>query len=254
MIGSACKELYLLLTHLILLAILGTHHTHANTNTETPQAKKTLRFAMNENLIEQKVAAALFARIMKLENHNVDIEPVPPSRANRLNLNLNKDGEIARIQTYGEKNPQLFRVEPAYYELKTGVFCRKDETKLFKTKEDLTGYKISTILGVAHSDFITEDLPHVSVVGSAEQMFEMTALGRVDLAIDTSINGLAYLKKSPLKNIKLCGVVKTHKLYVYLNEKSKALAKPLSNRIQQLIKSGELNQWIKEEEKKLLEN
>lgn len=110
------------------------------------------------------------------------------------------------------------------------------------------------ILGVAHSDFITEDLPHISVVGSAEQMFEMTALGRVDLAIDTSINGLAYLKKSPLKNIKLCGVVKTHKLYVYLNEKSKALAKPLSSRIRQLIKFGELNQWIKEEEKKLLEN
>lgn len=209
---------------------------------------------MNENLIEQKVAAALFSRIIKLESINVDIEPVPPSRANRLNLNFKKDGEIARIHNYGEKNPQLFRVEPAYYELKTGVFCRKDTKKSFRTKDDLTGYKISTILGVAHSDFITEDLPHISVVGSAEQMFEMTALGRVDLAIDTSINGLAYLKKSPLKNIKLCGVVKTHKLYVYLNEKSKALAKPLSSRIRQLIKSGELNQWIKEEEKKLLEN
>ena len=85
---------------------------------------EVLRFARNENLPEQDVAEAIFLQAMRNLQVDVVVDALPPARANMLNLSGAVVGEVARIESYGEKNPSLIRVEPGHDYLMCGL-CQK---------------------------------------------------------------------------------------------------------------------------------
>ena len=55
---------------------------------------ESLRFARNENLPEQDVAEAIFLQAMRNLQVSVEVDAVPPARANMLNLTGAVAGEV----------------------------------------------------------------------------------------------------------------------------------------------------------------
>lgn len=218
--------------------------------TSNTQADETLVFAANEKLAEQKIAQNILTTIFEDSGIKILVKPMPPSRANAENLSKRVTGEIARIHKYGEKNPTLTRIEPSYYYLESAAFCLKSLNITNITMNDLHKYNIASIRGVAHSDELLRDHKRVQYVTSASQMFELLLVNRVDIIIDTKINGLNILKNDKYANrITLCGVVGKQNLYVYLNSSSSNLKETISNLFKKYIQSKKLENLIEQQEK-----
>ncbi len=216
-------------------------------------SKTNLTLNANENLIEQSVAAAVLNKMISESDYEIDIRPVPPSRANAQNLNLTTDGEIARITSYSESNPTLTRIDPPYYHLTSEVFCLKSNKKKFQNTDEIRNYKIAAIRGVAHSDRQLVGHKKIQYTSSAEQMFELLNIGRVDLVLDTGLNGKKILLKKHFQNIKPCGLLAHYDLHLYLNAKSKIHKDFFSKLFTNYKKDKKLEKiWIEMEQSELL--
>lgn len=212
----------------------------------------TLRLAANEKLAEQAVAQTVLAEVYHQAGLDLIVTPLPPARANAENLDGTQDGEVARIESYGAKYPSLVRVRPAYYSLTTAVFAREDFSQNIKEKQDLRGYRLGVLRGVQHSLDATEGLPLVQVTQTAEQLYRLLASGRIDLAIDTGINGTYYIKKQNLIGLKEVGTLARLELFHYLNPRHRGLAAKIGTVIQKLIEKRELVPLVERQEKAYL--
>lgn len=212
----------------------------------------SINFSANEKLVEQQVAEILIKNIYSKIGINANVEPVPPLRANSKNLNMESDGEIARIFPYGEKNPSLIRVDPPYYYLTTTGFCLKGKKIKLKTKEDLKGHSIAVIRGVAHTDSATEGLPNVMAISTGIQMYDLVLNGRVEIALDSGINGRKILRQKIYSSLEECGTIAKLDLYNYLNSKSASRKDAVSNMIKKLKENGELDKLVHKAEQEVL--
>ena len=212
----------------------------------------SITFAANELLVEQEVAQILIKDIYAKINLKTVISPLPPSRANTMNVSQQIDGEIARIYLYGEKNPSLVRIEPAYYYLTSTAYCLEPKKINIKSKAELKKYSVAVIQGVAHSDEATKDHDKKTVVNNGIQMYEMVLNGRAQIALDTKINGRKIIKNKKFSNIYDCGSFAKYDLHNYLNSKSAHHKEAISSMIKKLKKSGELEKMIQKAEDEVL--
>ncbi len=212
----------------------------------------SLNFSANEKLVEQQVAEILIKNIYSKIGMIANVYPVPPLRANLQNLNLESDGEIARIYPYGEKNPSLIRVEPPYYYLTTTGFCLKSKRIKLTNKEDLKNHSIAVIRGVAHTDAATEGLPNVMPISTGAQLYDLVLNGRVEIALDSGINGRKILRQKAYTSLEECGTIAKFDLYNFLNSKSIIHKSAISNMIKKLKDSGELEKLVQKAEQEVL--
>lgn len=217
-------------------------------------ADTTLQLARNEKLAEQAVAENLLKDVYKRAGLSVVVNARPPARANGEAIVGKMDGEVARIYSYGLKNPSMVRVEPSYYYLTTAVFAKSADNLTIKTKDDLKSHRVGIIRGVQHSLDATAGVYNVQLVDNAQQLFQMLNAGRFDVALDTGINGRYMLKKLKLQGIAEIGVLAKLDLYHYLHEKNKDQAPAISAVIKKLSDSGELAKMVNIAEKSLLDS
>jgi hypothetical protein len=229
-----------LLLACLLLASLTTH------------AEPTLRFVRNENLPEQDVAEALFLQAMLNLKVPVVVDAVPPERANMLVLSGAVAGEVARIDSYGQKNPTLIRVEPSHYYLSSVAFARKDRAiKLFGVA-DLAQYQVVQIRGVQHSTDIVKELPHLRESNNSESMFSLLNAGRVDVAVPSGLNGRMMLQQMQMADqIEIVVELGRRDLFVYLNPNYQKWEKPISDEYARMKATGEMAKIIAEREQLL---
>jgi hypothetical protein len=201
---------------------------------------QTLHLTRNEGAIEQKIAETLLAEIYKRAGLEFKVEPLPAARANILTIRGEKDGEVARIRPYFDKNPSLIRVEPSYYYLTTRVFAKAGRKLVIKDQADLANYRIGIVRGIVHAEAATAGIKHLEVVSKYEQLYRMVDANRIDLAIDTGINGQATLAALGMKSVEPVGELARLELFHVLTAKQAALAPKLGAVIQAMKKSGEL--------------
>ena len=209
--------------------------------TTTGARAQTLQLARNEKAIEQTIAESLLKEIYSRAGLEFKAEPLPGARANASTLQGEKDGEVARIPPYFEKNPTLIRVDPPYYYLSSGVFAKAGRQLVIKSKADLANYRVGIVRGIAHAETATAGLKNLEVVDRYEQLYRMVEAGRIDLAIDTGINGRATLAALHIGSVEAAGEVARLDLHHVLGPKHSALAPKLSAVIQAMKKSGELD-------------
>jgi hypothetical protein len=209
---------------------------------------QSVNLASNEKATEQAIAALLLTDIYKRAGLTAKIQPLPGARANAMALNGQKDGEVARIQSYASKNPSLIKVEPAYYYLTTTAFAKADKGITIASKEDLKKYRVGVVRGIAHAEAATEGITNLQVVGDYDQLYQMLDAGRIDLAIDAGANGPYVVKKLGLKNIKSVGELARLDLFTILGAGKRELAPKLASVIQSLKESGELAKLAKQHE------
>ena len=203
---------------------------------------QALRLAANERLAEQFVASRMLRVIYAKAGLNLEIEPMPAARANLETIQGRRDGEIARIAAYGERNPTLIRVDPPYYQLTSRAFWLKSRNATVKDRTELRHYSVGAIRGVAHSMELTEAHPAVTLTKEPLQMFRMLQSGRFDLALDTGINGRYLVSRNNWQDIESSPDLASFDLYHYLHPKHSALTERLERTIRQMRSSGELDQ------------
>ena len=217
-----------------------------------PAIARELQLARNEKALEQLVAEQLLTDIYHRAGLALRVEPLPGARANAMVLSGDKDGEVARIKSYFEKNPTLLRVEPAYYYLTSTVFAKAGRGIGIKDTADLAKFRVGIVRGVAHAETATADLSKVDKVVSYEQLYRMLDADRIDLAIDTGINGRAIIQTLGLSHLEPVGDIARLELYHGLNASHKDLPATIGNVIQKMKKSGELDKLIRKTEEAVL--
>lgn len=205
------------------------------------RAAEELHLASNEKALEQTIASRLLRDIYQTAGLTIKVEPLPAARANALNLRGEKDGEVARIRPYADKHPTLLLVEPAYYYLATGVFTKAGSSVEIKDKTGLAKYRVGVVRGIAHAEAAVSGLTNVETVDSYEQLYRMVDAGRIDVAIDTSINGQRVIRQLGLDRVLLSGEIGRYELYNILNPRHKALVPRIAAAIKAMKTSGELS-------------
>jgi ABC-type amino acid transport substrate-binding protein len=202
-----------------------------------------------EHLVEQEIGRIIVGQIYDTLQVEYTVEALPGKRAA---LKLKKgavDGEVMRIYSYGENNPNVIRIPTPYYSLETMPFHRIGEIVDIKNSTDLKHYRIAIVRGVRHTANITRDSPNVIKLNSTEQAMRFVLRGRADIALTNTIDGLSVLASYNLKNIThLDKPLKTEALYHYLHKKHKKTAAIFNNKVLELKKSGKLVNMIKNAE------
>ncbi|MBH9552546.1 transporter substrate-binding domain-containing protein [Inhella gelatinilytica] len=211
-----------------------------------------LRLAANERLAEQWVAATMLRAIYAKAGLQAKVEPLPPARANLETLSGQRDGEVARIAAYGDRNPSLVRVETPYYQLTSQAFWLRVRAASIKDRKDLVHYSVGAIRGVAHSSELTLEHPSVTLTNEPLQMFRMLLGSRFDVALDTGINGKYLIAKNGWQDIESSTDLAKLDLYHYLHPKHAKLAPRLNQIIRQMRESGELDHIRQQAEAELL--
>lgn len=208
---------------------------------------QNLVFARNEKLAEQEVAEIILTNLYKNIGIDIRVEPLPPARAHTQTVYGVYAGEVARIYSYGTEYPQFIRVETPYYYLTTVAFFRKNTKITVKDRDDLKKYRIGIINGVKHSEDITKGIPNVFVGASSKNLFLMLEANRIDIVIDTGINGKQVIKELNFENVDEVTLKKLD-LYHYLNERHVENSKTINIEIKKKIKDHSLLKEIESAE------
>ncbi|MFT5235905.1 MAG: polar amino acid transport system substrate-binding protein [Shewanella sp.] len=209
-------------------------------------------FVAIENLIEQQVGREVLPHFYRKLGYKISITSLPGKRASSLVSTGEKDGEIMRIFSYGIEYPQTIRVPTPYYSLQTMAFYKKDSGVVINRKEDLEHYKIAKVRGVKHTDNITEGMPFVHDMDSTLAMMDFLELGRAQVALTNTIDGLVAIKARGYTDIvSLSEPLDELYLYHYIHQDHPQLAAEVNKVIQQMKSTGELDNVIKQAEKKV---
>jgi polar amino acid transport system substrate-binding protein len=216
---------------------------------------QTIKLAANEKAVEQAVAMLLIKDIYRKAGLEPQIEALPAKRANQVTLDGSKDGEVARISPYAGNNPPLLRVDPPYYYLSTSAFTKIGRKLVIQTKEDLARYRVGIVRGIAHAERAVEGIPSVTIVDGYSSLYRMIDAGRIDVVIDTGINGQAEIRLLGLESsVGLAGDIAKFDLHHILHPRQKGLIPKISAAIKALQSSGELDALIKKYEKQVVDN
>lgn len=213
---------------------------------------ENLRLGLAQGEAVQDVAAGLLTAIYARAGLTASIQPLPAARITFLVLRDELDGEVARIGPYFDRNPSLFKVEPAYYHLITTAFARMDRHIAITSTEDLKNYRVGVIRGVYHAAIATEGVPNVTVTDSVTQLFKMLEANRIDVAVDVRLNGLDVVSQLGLTDIKPVGDLARRDFYNVLIGSKAGLASRIQPVIKAMKASGELARLTAELEKKRL--
>jgi polar amino acid transport system substrate-binding protein len=206
-----------------------------------PVCAQDVKLGVAQREAVQDVAAQLLTEIYKRAGLTLRIDPYPAARLTDMVLKNEVDGEVSRIGIYFERNPSLIRVEPSYYYLITTAFARADRNISIGSIDELKKYRVGIIRGVYHAAKATEGVPGVVVVDEVTQLFKMLETGRIDIAIDVSLNGVDVISKLNLGSmVKPVGDIARRELFHVLIADKKDLAPKISTVIKSMIASREL--------------
>jgi hypothetical protein len=202
-------------------------------------------FASIELLIEQEVGRIVLKQVYKNIGLNISITPLPGKRAQYAANLGNKDGEIMRIWTYGDENPNSVRVPTPYYYLETMPFVLQGSDIKIETREALANYRLTKIRGVKHTNNITKGLSNIYEMSSTEDMFKLLLSGKVDVVLTNTIDGNLALKRLGLNNvISMNKPLARLPLYHYIHKRHQNLIPLIDKEIKQLKNNGKLAQLI----------
>ncbi len=215
---------------------------------------QTVRLASNEFALGQEVASQLIREIYRRAGLVASINPVPGRRSGVLVQNEEMDGEVGRIPLYGAGHPTLVRVDPPFYSLTTGVFVKAGFSAQIRSASDLAPFRVGIVRGITHAEHAVADLKNVVLLSKYEQLYQMIALGRIDVGIDTGLNGDAVIHRLGLEGqIVHQGDIARLELHNFLGPAHAGLAPRISRVIQAMRSSGELDALTRKVEKQTLE-
>lgn len=220
-----------LLKHLtITCALAASLNVYAQT--------QSLTLASNEGAVEQTIAGCILTELYKSIELKLNIIPMPANIASVQNQNRKVNGEVARVAAYKSKDATLTKVTPSYYSLTTAAFFKIANASV-TTKDDLKKFRVGIVKGIAHAEDIVRDVPNVTDATDYTQLFYLLETNKIDVAIDTEVNGRYMVYKLRIPGVISTGL-KEHELFTVLNPTGVAHAKHIGDRIAEFKSNGKL--------------
>ena len=176
----------------------------------------------------------------------------PGERALILTNDGMTDGELFRIDKLNEKYPNLIQVPVSYIPDEAVAFSRLNF--VVDGWKSLKPYKIGVRRGNKFVEYNTKKMSRYFAKGE-KQMFEMLALGRVEIVVTNRLEGVDMINKlGYAKTIKpLSPPIVTNPLFHYLHKKHAALVPLLAAEFQAMHEDGTIRQIMDKVEKNLLQ-
>ncbi|WP_295990048.1 ABC transporter substrate-binding protein [Rugamonas sp.] len=161
--------------------------------------------------------------------------------AERGLLNSNSgvdDGEVARIAGIERLYPNLIRVPEAVMSYQMVVFSRGLHLAI-TGPASLEPYDVGIVLGWKSLERAVTGTRSLTKVGNGEQLFNMLAMGRIDLAVFERQQGLNLIRRMGLKGIAVADApLIAGEQYMFLNKKHAALVPRLTAELRAMKRDG----------------
>jgi polar amino acid transport system substrate-binding protein len=149
------------------------------------------------------------------------------------------DGEVARVQSYGELHPTLIRVEPAIDFLSVSAYYKKKLNTKIDSQDDLKPYSVGYVRGLKVPCDLVKNVPYAQETTSSKSLVRMLKADRFDVIVNNNGSTDFYINKFGLKDIER--VELSHEpLHLYLHQKNRDLVPTISGIIKKLSDNGEL--------------
>nr|WP_256367637.1 transporter substrate-binding domain-containing protein [Duganella vulcania] len=197
-----------------------------------------------------RVLALICADAFRQLDMRAEVRTYPPLRGAVEAESGKIDGEVGRAYTYGDKRPNLVRVDEALVSFRVTAFTRIPDLKI-SGWDSLkgTGYRVQYRSGyTTFKAQLEQILPpsQLSSVVDSQAGLQNVALGRTDVFVDLEEYGLLQLAR--LQNrygeVYNAGLVQDTPVYIYLHKRHAALAPRLAEILARMKASGAIARHI----------
>jgi polar amino acid transport system substrate-binding protein len=210
-------------------------------------AQAPLRIARIENIPDQFVGGELLKVVYSRLAIQVELIDLPAKRALLESSEGRLDGEVHRNINVQTQYPTLLMIRPALNYIEPSVFSSKAAPAVTGW-DAIKSYRIGIVRGVGTSEDGTRGMASVLPVNTLDQLMQMLAEDRMDVAVSDSFSGLAVIKKLGLAGrIKvLTPPLQKNEIYHFLHEKHRDLVPRVEQVLREMQASGELERLRKQ--------
>lgn len=205
------------------------------------QVPAPLRLARIENIPDQAVGSAILEVIYRRLDLAVEFVDMPAKRALVESSQGRVDGEVQRVLDVGREYPSLLAVHPPIIYIEPAVFVTRVDF-VVAGWSSLAPFSIGIVRGVGSSERGTRGMDRVEAVTSLDQLMEILANDRIDVAVSDRFSGRLVIKRRHLetKIRSLDRVLEHIPLHHFLNERHRELVPRVGRIVQAMAASGEL--------------
>ena len=219
------------------LIIFGFHATAAQ--------GARLTFSSFEGSPGQEMSALILKEAYASIGIEVEVIRYPGLRSLKTANEGGVDGELSRVKAFERDYPNLILVPVPVNQLQGTAFSKNGGLEL-RGWESLRGYTIGITRGMKFAERGTDGMAIVRA-NSHEQLFQLLDKGRVDVAINPFVNGVAIIKKLKLEGIhSLEPPLVRVDLYHFLHKRHAALVPKITDSIRKLEASGRIDEIRKQ--------
>ena len=194
------------------------------------------------NAINNSINTEIMTEVYRRADVEIDVMPVPSKRGIAMVKAGQADGEISRVERYGNKRAYLHRLNPAINQLDTIGFVRADSAIRVLTSDTMPELRVGVVRGIAHAKAAASPAQQVIEVDTIEQLVNMLDLGRIDLAIHSLNSFEIQMKKSGLSTIRAIEEpLASQSVHHYLRVEKTELIQKIEAVLAQMKASGELD-------------
>lgn len=152
----------------------------------------------------------------------------------------NTDGEVSRIAAIEDQHPNLIRVTvPIDYFTVVAITHNLDIS--IDRIEDLAPYRVGIRTGIRFAEKATAHLPDVVRLAEWDTLFDLLAMGRLDVVIATPLTWQLQTQREGMDNLHILQPpLDTINLYHYLHKRHADLVPVVARTLQNMQSSGEL--------------
>ena len=210
-----------------------------------PQAP--LRLARLENIPDQQVGAEILQAVYRRLNIPIEFVDLPAKRALLESSQGHVDGEVQRVLAVQTEYPSLIAVQPSINYIEPTAFVNRLDFPVDGWRS-IAGYSIGIVRGVGSSERGTRGMARVEAVATMDQLMQMLAHNRIDVAVNDRFSGLLVNRRLRLEATlrPLSPALERVALYHFLHERHRNLVPRVGEAVQAMVASGELERLREE--------
>ncbi len=199
----------------------------------------TLTISTNNTPLDRKALAQLAQEACGRVGVGFKLVSLPSERSLRAANEGEVDGEGLRVAGLEEGYPNLVRVPERFIGISFVAFSSDPGIVLNRGWESLLPHRVAFIKGWKMFEANATAARVVHQLDQPEQIFQMLAAGRVDLALYTRADGLALVRQLGLTGIApLAPALRDVDLFLYLHQKHRGLVPRLAKALRDMKADG----------------
>jgi len=219
------------------------------------RAETTVRLARIENIPDQAVGGEILKAVYRRMGIELVLVDLPAKRALIESSHGRVDGEIQRVLAVKDEYPSLLPVRVPVNYIEPAAFVKRKQFRV-DGWESLRPHAIGIVRGVGSSERGTQGMPQVEAAGSMDQLMQMLAAERIDVAVNDLFSGVLVNRRLGLDGElrPLSPPLERILLYHFLHESRRDLVPRVEETMRQMAASGELERLRREITERMLDD